>query len=94
MLSTTFPVARSVRMMLLYFPMISKINFFETVNPSSFNVSRVISMIRSESFCSTATMRPPWRCFRSSMQNGRGWGGFTGFWSMIRMPAAALSTVA
>ena len=39
--------------------MISKISFLDTVKPNSFIVSSDISMIRSPSFCSTLTIRPP-----------------------------------
>ena len=49
--SMILPVAISVRMMLLCLPMISKIIFFDTEKPSSFMVSTLISMIRSEPFC-------------------------------------------
>ena len=45
--SIIFPEDISKRTILLCFPIISKINFFETVKPSSFKVSKDISIMRS-----------------------------------------------
>ena len=45
-------------------------------NRSSFWMHRM--MILSNSCCSTDTILPLVRCFRSSMANPVGWGGFSG----------------
>ena len=80
----------STSTILLCLPMISKMSLRLAVNPSSVKVSRVISIILSQSFCSIEMMRPPTRCFLKSMQNGEGEGGFPGLSSIRCMRGAVL----
>ena len=74
--SSTFP-SLPIRMMLLYFPIISAASVSCTVSPSSFTHSKSRYSARSAPCCRTAISLPPARCLRSSMQNIGGCGGFS-----------------